>query len=759
MSVYEDNGGGLNQRWVLKSFDDAYAELDALAEQNASLVSNGTYTLYSALSSHPVVAVANASKDNGANVHIERSSAKESQVWEISHDDKGYVLLKNTNSGKYLGVQDSRITNEANVIQKDYSADRDVRWIFSQNNDGTYSIMSALFTDFSLDVYKGSGASGTNVEIYQTNGASAQSFSLLKTPVEVAPCEPLLDEDSYFFVRVKDSENLQLDVASASTSNGANIGLWSDNNSMHQMFRFEYIDGYYRIISAKSDKVLDVDSNSLVPHSNVIQHEPYDGAENQLWSVKQNDDGTYSFTNKKNGLLLSVADAAAEGANIDTNVLGDSSLQSFNLVKVVNLMPTGLFKFTSSLNPSMALDVANSSKDDNAKIEIWQSNTGFAQKWWVQNVEGKDNTYTLQAVCSGKYLADNGGNVSQTNSSEEKAQWTAQIKDGKYVLINVSTGQALDVSGSNTSSGTRVQTWEYHGGSNQLWNQTPTTALSSGTYIIRTLIDNNQVVDIPSSSTVDGTNVDIWKYHGGGNQKYNIYQNSNGSYSIVNCANGKALDANKGSSAVGTNIIQYSRTNTPNQCWDIEYAGDGGFKFVSTVDPSVVIAFGSSAANGAQLKLERDSGDRSQHFTFEATTYVPPMPADQRAMLNRIWGNSSGTQWLIAVDRSAHKVGVFKGSANNWSLQYYWSCTTGAPGTPTITGTYRTTGLKRNALTTDSRAIYCTQIWGGYFFHSILASESELGKSLSHGCIRLPYSAAQWIHRSIYAGTTVVIYN
>lgn len=76
-----------------------------------------------------------------------------------------------------------------------------------------------------------------------------------------------------------------------------------------------------------------------------------------------------------------------------------------------------------------------------------------------------------------------------------------------------------------------------------------------------------------------------------------------------------------------------------------------------------------------------------------------------------------------------------------------------------ITGTYRTTGFKRNALTTDSRAIYCTQIWGGYFFHSILASENELGKSLSHGCIRLPYSAAQWIHSNIYAGTTVVIYN
>lgn len=135
------------------------------------------------------------------------------------------------------------------------------------------------------------------------------------------------------------------------------------------------------------------------------------------------------------------------------------------------------------------------------------------------------------------------------------------------------------------------------------------------------------------------------------------------------------------------------------------------------------------------------------------------MPADRQAMQNRIWWQGSGTQWLIAVDRSTHKVGVFRGSAGNWSLQYYWSCVTGAPITPTITGDYYTTGGKRGSLSTDSRAKYCTQIWGGYFFHTILASENELGKSLSHGCIRMSYPSAQWIYNNIHAGTKVSIYN
>lgn len=758
VSAYEDNGGGLNQRWVLKSFDRAYAELDKLAADNAGLVSDGSYTIYSSLNSHPVIDVANSSQSDNANVQIEESKAKQSQIWEISHDENGYVLLKNANSGKYLGVEDSRIANESNVVQKSFSNNRNIRWIFVQNKDKTYSIQSALFTDFSLDVYGGSSKSGTNVEIYTTNNAAAQSFSLIRTPVNVASCEQIIDEDTYYFIRSAGQEALQFDVESGSTGNGANIDLWSDINMMHQMFRFEYENGYYRIINAKSEKVLDVDSSSLVPHSNVIQYDSYSGADNQLWSAQKNSDGTYSFINKKNGLMLNITNTK-EGANVDTDLQGKANLQHFELVEVKDFMPTGLYKFTTALNSSMALDVANASKNDNAKIEIWSSNTGFAQKWWVQKVQGKDNTYTLQAVCSGKYLTDNNGKVSQSNSKNENAQWTVVIKSGKYAFINVATGRALDVSGSGTASGTSVQTWEYHGENNQLWTQSSTAPISSGTYIIRSLINSNQVVDIAGSSKSNGAKADMWKYHGGGNQKYNIYQNSDGTYTIVNCASGKALDANNGSSATGTKIIQYAKTNTVNQRWNIEYAGDGGFKLISAMDSSKVIAFGSSATNGAQLALAKDSGAKEQHFTFEATTYVPPLPADQQAMLNKIKSKSSGTQWLIAVNRSTHKVGVFKGSANNWKIQYYWSCVTGAPSTPTITGTYRTTGYKKPSLSTDSRATKCTQIWGGYFFHSILASESELGKSLSHGCIRLSHSSANWIYKNINAGTTVVIYN
>ena len=125
----------------------------------------------------------------------------------------------------------------------------------------------------------------------------------------------------------------------------------------------------------------------------------------------------------------------------------------------------------------------------------------------------------------------------------------------------------------------------------------------------------------------------------------------------------------------------------------------------------------------------------------------------------RAQGFSSGTKYLVLVNRDQHKVAVFQRISGAWELVQYYSCVVGASGSPTITGTYRTTGLKKTNLSTDSRARWCTQINGGYFFHSILASESELGKNLSHGCIRLPVNGAKWIYNNIGSGTTINIYN
>lgn len=78
--------------------------------------------------------------------------------------------------------------------------------------------------------------------------------------------------------------------------------------------------------------------------------------------------------------------------------------------------------------------------------------------------------------------------------------------------------------------------------------------------------------------------------------------------------------------------------------------------------------------------------------TARPFTDQPLLPADMMTMLNRANSYSSSTSWLIMVDRQACRLGVFRGQRGSWSYAQYWTCSTGAPSTPTPTGEYTVTG-------------------------------------------------------------------
>ena len=126
---------------------------------------------------------------------------------------------------------------------------------------------------------------------------------------------------------------------------------------------------------------------------------------------------------------------------------------------------------------------------------------------------------------------------------------------------------------------------------------------------------------------------------------------------------------------------------------------------------------------------------------------------------------SSSTQWLIMVDTSLNKVGIYKGSYQNWGQMFYWTCTTAAASTPTPKGTY-TVQSKGMSFGSGYTCWYYTQFYGNYLFHSILyqpgsmsqIQDGRLGINASHGCVRLSLSNAKWIYDNIPIGTKVVIY-
>ena len=68
-----------------------------------------------------------------------------------------------------------------------------------------------------------------------------------------------------------------------------------------------YEEGYYRILCAQTDKVLEVAGGDVVPGTNIRQWSSVKDKKDQLFSVCVNEDGTYTFKNVASGLTVSLA--------------------------------------------------------------------------------------------------------------------------------------------------------------------------------------------------------------------------------------------------------------------------------------------------------------------------------------------------------------------------------------------------------------------------------------------------------------------
>lgn len=194
-------------------------------------------------------------------------------------------------------------------------------------------------------------------------------------------------------------------------------------------------------------------------------------------------------------------------------------------------------------------------------------------------------------------------------------------------------------------------------------------------------------------------------------------------------------------------IIWYGGTNHGNGTW------------------STIIDSMNHASGGRYTTHVYVTDASGRHSVGIATYNLNRVPTEQALMQSRASLYSSSTQYLILVNRSTHKVGIFSGWQGNWRCVNYWDCSDGAPSTPTVEGTF-TVGIRGYYFDSGaSRCYWYTQFKGNYLFHSVLYNKNgtlrdgRLGMPLSHGCVRLDINNAKWIYDNIPAGTTVVVYH
>lgn len=119
-------------------------------------------------------------------------------------------------------------------------------------------------------------------------------------------------------------------------------------------------------------------------------------------------------------------------------------------------------------------------------------------------------------------------------------------------------------------------------------------------------------------------------------------------------------------------------------------------------------------------------------------------------------GKGSATGWFLWVNQYTQHVYLLTGSAGNWHVYGEWTCSTGAPKTPSPTG-FGKKIYKRVKKRNGHGPWTAFQSWTS--FHGTRKSwRKNWDKPVSHACIRCPDEWAKFIYKNIPNGTAVAVY-
>ncbi len=159
-----------------------------------------------------------------------------------------YATIDMISSNISLGVSGT------NVVTTN-AADNSKIWKFTRNSDGSYTIQHGK-TGQVLDIFAGSYESGSNVQLYDSNGSDAQKFFIHETL------------EGYYTLRPKCSAMAVIDIQNGSTQSGANVQIYESNGSNAQKFKittlFTDAEAVIRLKSSSSLKMIESDSELLV---------------------------------------------------------------------------------------------------------------------------------------------------------------------------------------------------------------------------------------------------------------------------------------------------------------------------------------------------------------------------------------------------------------------------------------------------------------------------------------------------------------
>lgn len=287
--------------------------------------SNGTYSFRVASSKNQVLDIQNDSPKDGGNVWIYGGDGSTSQNFEVTYVKDGYYKIISKISGKALQYDSKNNGNKANVYQQTWTGKDEQLWKFVQGCGGGYFIKSKTGRVF--DVENGKIAAKSNIQMYLMNGSNAQKWTLRKeNEYQAAKIT-----NGVYSIQSAAKKSYLLDVKNGETGNKANVQIDIQRDIDSQKFKITAVsDGYYKIASVKSGKVLDISNASMASGTNVQQY-TWNGSNAQLWKFVDAGNGSYYIQSKLGTVLDIQGGKIVSKANVQAYNSNGSEAQKWKL--------------------------------------------------------------------------------------------------------------------------------------------------------------------------------------------------------------------------------------------------------------------------------------------------------------------------------------------------------------------------------------------------------------------------------------------
>ena len=156
--------------------------------------------------------------------------AEGSDIWHFRRMKDGTYIIQSLFDGKYLDVEEFSDQKGANVYCYDYTGDSNQRWYLTLGKNGKVLIPKNA-TGLCLDVSNDGSDAGTNAQLWEPNGTTAQEFNVYKEDtIKLGTANVILSNNKYIYDGKEKKPDVTVKYGYATLQQGTDYTVEYSNN-------------------------------------------------------------------------------------------------------------------------------------------------------------------------------------------------------------------------------------------------------------------------------------------------------------------------------------------------------------------------------------------------------------------------------------------------------------------------------------------------------------------------------------------------